>query len=139
MPHLLLFIPDEMYSEMEGNIYPENTLEYIIGKSWDFNEVKTNIRKYFSESQGLNDFEVIDVRKSSDHPDDSYLFHVIGLNKQTKEYAVWTSWNKTMKSLNHGHYNLTSFEEAEKVCEKFYNRIEENGNNENCRTYNRAE
>lgn len=36
-------------------------------------------------------------------------------------YAVWTSWNEQMQTLNHGHYNLLDADACERT-------MDDNGN-----------
>ena len=81
--------------------------------------VKENVKKYLEEHD-LG--ELIDVVRHSDHPEDSYLYHVIA--KRGNSYSCWTSWNETTQSLNFGHYNLVSEKVAREVSDEFFYRIE---------------
>ena len=45
---------------------------------------------------------------------------MVSAKKDDGTYAVWTGWNETTKSLNYGHYDLTSEEDCEKVMNEFY-------------------
>ena len=81
-------------------------------------EVRDNVTKYLSEN---NLGELIDVVRHSDHPEDSYLYHVIA--KRGNEFVCWTSWNETTQSLNFGHYGLSSEEEARKISDEYMFRI----------------
>ena len=38
-------------------------------------------------------------------------------------YSVWTGWNELNQSLNHGHYDLKSVEECEKIFEEFFYKV----------------
>lgn len=74
------------------------------------------LNKYLSEHLGNYSLEV--MTRLSSYPDDYYLFIVKALNRNTNKYAVWTSWNTTTESLNHGHYNLTN-DEADEIIKEF--------------------
>lgn len=80
-------------------------------------EVWEQVNTYFKEH--LPKFDVLNVRKKSYHPDDSYLY-MVSAKKDDGTYAVWTGWNEGTKSLNHGHYNLTSEEDCKKLMDEFY-------------------
>ncbi len=80
-------------------------------------EVLEQVNKYFREH--LPKYTVLKVRRKSYHPDDSYLY-MVSAKKDDGTYAVWTCWNESTKSLNHGHYNLTSEEDCKKLMDEFY-------------------
>ena len=42
------------------------------------------------------------------------------IKKDNGTYAFWSSWNERLQTLNHGHYNLQSVEDCEKLFEEFY-------------------
>ena len=80
-------------------------------------EVIEDVKAYFKDH--LPKYAVLKVRRKSYHPDDSYLY-MVSAKKDDGTYAVWTGWNETTKSLNYGHYDLTSEEDCEKVMNEFY-------------------
>lgn len=80
-------------------------------------EVREHVQLYFKKH--LPQYTVLEVRKKSCHPDDWYLYMVSAKNNEGK-YALWTSWNENSQSLNHGHYNLSSIDECEKLFEEFF-------------------
>ncbi|MCI9058673.1 MAG: hypothetical protein HFH52_02650 [Lachnospiraceae bacterium] len=80
-------------------------------------EVMEQVTLYFKEH--LPKYTVLKVKKKSYHPDDSHLY-MVSAKKDDGTYAVWTSWNQKLKSLNHGHYDLQSEEDCEKVMDEFY-------------------
>ena len=84
----------------------------------NLNEVREHIELYFKEN--LPQYTVLEIRKKSSHPDDAHLF-MVSAKKSGGTYALWTSWNELTKSLNHGHYNLTSISSCEKIFEEYYN------------------
>ncbi|WP_353938235.1 hypothetical protein [Bacteroides acidifaciens] len=61
----------------------------------------------------------MEIRKKSSHPDDAHLF-MVSAQKDDGTYNLWTGWNELSRSLNHGHYDLQSAEESEKIFEEFY-------------------
>lgn len=55
---------------------------------------------------------------NQNHDDDGYLYMVEAYHKENCDnFAVWTSWNESTQSLNHGHYKLTK-EQAKKVLKE---------------------
>lgn len=82
--------------------------------------VVDNVVKYFSEN--LPAYAVNTVVRASDHPEDHYLYMVIS-RKTDGTYAVHTSWNESLQSLNNGHYGLPDIVAAMEVIVNNYNRI----------------
>lgn len=80
-------------------------------------KVLENIKSYFKNH--LPEYTVLNVRKKSYHPDDSYIY-MVSAKKSDGTYAVWTCWNESTKSLNYGHYGLTSEETCNKLMDEFY-------------------
>ncbi len=80
-------------------------------------EVMEQVKLYFKEN--LPKYTVLKIRKKSCHPDDSHLY-MVSAKKDDGTYTVWTSWNQKLKSLNHGHYDLQSKEDCEKVMDEYY-------------------
>lgn len=83
----------------------------------NFNEVRKHVDLYFKEH--LPQYTALEIRRKSSHPDDAYLW-MISVKKSDNTYAVWTGWNETIQSLNHGHYDLKFLEECERIFEEFY-------------------
>lgn len=75
-----------------------------------------DIRSYFREH--LPNYEVVEVRRKSYHPDDAHLFMVAARKEET--FFVWTGWNGSRQTLNHGHYNLPNLETCDKIMDEFY-------------------
>lgn len=80
-------------------------------------DVTKHIEEYLAEH--LPTYKLKEVRRKSAYPEDDYLYMVIG-QKDTGEYAVWTSWNESTRSLNHGHYMLKSYEACTKIMDENY-------------------
>ena len=85
----------------------------------NLNKVREHIELYFKEN--LPKYTVLEIRRKSSHPDDSHLF-MVSAKKGDGTYALWTGWNELNQSLNHGHYDLKSVEECEKIFEEFFYR-----------------
>lgn len=83
------------------------------------NKVRENVELYFKKH--LPEYTVLEIRKKSYHPADSYLW-MVSAKKEDGTYAVWTAWNESTQSLNYGHYHLKSIEACEAVFEEFYYR-----------------
>ena len=83
----------------------------------DLNKVREHVELYFKKH--LPEYIVLEVRRKSYHPADSYLW-MVSAQKKDGTYAVWTGWNESTQSLNYGHYNLKSLEDCEAVFEEFY-------------------
>ena len=82
-------------------------------------EVFKMAQEYFKEH--LPDYQLLEVRPASSHPDDYYMWLVSGYHPKTDTYAFWSSFNTTIEggSLNHGHYGLKK-STVEKMFEDFY-------------------
>lgn len=83
----------------------------------NLNEVREHIELCFKEN--LPQYTVLEIRKKSSHPDDARLF-MVSAKKDDGTYSLWTGWNELSQSLNHGHYDLKSAAECEKLFEEFY-------------------
>ena len=84
-------------------------------------EVKEAVNEYFKKE--LPGYQIEEITRHSDHPDDHYLYHVIAHADSPawgSIYACWTSWNQTTKSLNYGHYNLESLDAARNLSNEKY-------------------
>ena len=79
-----------------------------------------HIESYFNKN--LKAYEITDVFRKSNHPDDAALFSVVGRRKDGY-YACWTSWNENTQEVNHGHYGLNDKDTAIAIIRKNYNDI----------------
>ncbi|MCM1219768.1 MAG: hypothetical protein NC548_35245 [Lachnospiraceae bacterium] len=82
----------------------------------DLQKALEDIKGYFREH--LPDYDVVEVRRKSYHQDDAHLFMVAARKEET--FSVWTGWNGSRQTLNHGHYDLPSLEACEKIMDEFY-------------------
>lgn len=69
----------------------------------------------------LPEYELEEMRRKSPHPDDWYLYIAAAKNKTNGTYAVWSAWNASTKSLNHGHYNIPDWKTCRKTMDELYN------------------
>lgn len=46
---------------------------------------------------------------------------LLSAKKDDGTYAVWSSWNQELNTLNHGHYNLKATADCEKIFEEHQN------------------
>lgn len=81
--------------------------------------VWNNVKEYFKEH--LDDrYDLQDVIRYKD-PMDSYLYMVIAKHKNYSAikapWVVWTTWNESTQSLNGGHYDIKTYEDALSICE----------------------
>jgi hypothetical protein len=84
--------------------------------------VKIQLNEKFKKENGIyKNLEVCKVLPVSRHPDDKHLYCIMAQNSDTKEYTVWTSYNSDTSSLNNGHYNIKSMNDAAKLMCQFSN------------------
>lgn len=86
-------------------------------------EVFDKLQDTIKNSQTLFDYEITHVYRKSNHIEDNYLYSAIGYNMVTGKYACWSSWNMSTESLNNGHYNLESEDEAIGILKEQFNDI----------------
>lgn len=77
-----------------------------------------DIKNYFCEH--LPQYEVVKIRRKSFHQDDKHLY-MVAAKKKDGTFAVWTSWNALLETLNHGHYDLLDFVVCDRIMSEFYN------------------
>lgn len=80
-------------------------------------EVLDQVDLYFKEN--LPQYTALQVRKKSYHTDDPHLY-MVSAKKDDGTYAVWTCWNNSTRSLNHGYYGLQSESDCEGIMAEFY-------------------
>lgn len=118
------FTPDILAKQIKNFIEKPDTLSFISDRQPELSKVPDdvikNLQNYFKEN--LKAYEVVDVCRKSNHPDDCNLYSVIARRKDDY-YTCWTSWNDKIKSLNHGHYGLNNKEEALIIIRNNYHDI----------------
>lgn len=83
----------------------------------NLNKVWKHVDLYLKEH--LPKYTLLEIRKKSCYPNDDYLY-MVSAKKEDGSYAFWSSWNDRLQTLDHGHYNLQSVEDCEKLFEEFY-------------------
>lgn len=81
-------------------------------------KVYEQVKEYFREH--LPDYQVIDVKRKSHHPDDSHMWMVSAYHPKDDTYAFWSCYNSETDSLNHGHYGLQFESDLEDLFIEFY-------------------
>ena len=79
-------------------------------------KVISDVNEYFKRNKMR--YTTFEILRKSNHLDDKHLFMVIAINLNSKEYAVWTSWNNKKKSLNHGHYGIKDLNDCIEIIKK---------------------
>ncbi|MDY4838395.1 MAG: hypothetical protein SO160_02455 [Lachnospiraceae bacterium] len=137
-PKMADFIFHEIVDDYQGQsaeLVPENKelydflqndrfIHFIESRQPNISKVPDNVIKdvvsYFQND--ISGYIPLKVCRHSNHPDDSYIYSVIGRREQEDcAYACWSSFNESTKSINYGHYNLASEEEAMSIIrENFF-------------------
>lgn len=81
-----------------------------------FIDVVQHICDYFEHY--LTQYTIFEVRKQSYNPNDDYLY-MVAAKHQNESYAIWTSWNEQLQSLNHGHYNLPDMKSCAEIMMEY--------------------
>lgn len=82
----------------------------------DINEIRGYVELYFKEH--LPKYTVLEIIQKSRHPDDDYLY-IVSAKNDDGTFGIWTAWNQLTQSLNHGHYDIESLEECERLVEQY--------------------
>ena len=77
--------------------------------------VKAHIKKEIDRQ--FPSYELVNAWRKNNIADDNYLFSVLAHDRKSNKYTVWTAWNESSQSLNHGHYMLTEQEAREVLCD----------------------
>ena len=77
-------------------------------------DVITDVVQYFKKN--LSGYIPIAIYRKSNHQDDAFMYSVLSQKEDT--YACWTCWNQKAGSLNHGHTQLDSIEEAVSILKE---------------------
>jgi len=82
----------------------------------NFKDAVEHISDYFEKHLPL--YTIFEVRRQSYDPDD-YLY-MITAQKPDGTFTIWTSWNESIQSLNHG-YDLPNLKLCIKIMEEYQN------------------
>ena len=86
--------------------------------------VINDVVEYFKNE--LNNFTPLKVCRNSNHKEDDYLYAVIAKSDSNGSYACWSCFNDSTKSINFGHYNYKTEEEAlNMIKEVFYDHTDD--------------
>jgi len=120
-PYILgenLFLSEELVDDL---LRKENVINFVRERQPNIQRVSddviANISEYFSRH--LPGYQLVQVCRKSNHPEDANLYSVVA-SKDKNEFACWTSWNNTTRSLNYGHYGLHSEHEASETLEEAF-------------------
>lgn len=105
----------------------DNILEFVKDRQPNVNPVTEDVYKslknYMDSNSSMDNYRIIYIYRKSNHPDDNYLYSVIGYSTSTDSYCCWSTWNMSTESLNHGHYNLSTLEAAVDILKEQFNDI----------------
>lgn len=121
--HLESFLNEVSLNDVFELWSNDNMVKFIENRQPNISQVEENVQanitEYFDEF--LPDYRPVLICRSSNHHEDSGLYSVVAENKKNNTIACWTSWNENTQSLNSGHYNLATMEDAEEIIrENFY-------------------
>lgn len=118
---------DNTREAIENVLCKESTLRFIASRKPNLSLVPMAVVKdvaaYFEQSEGLKNYMPVEICRASNDPEDTHLYAVVGYNSKTDQYACWTSWNQDRQSLNYGHYNLSSEQNAVDIIKERFNDI----------------
>jgi len=98
------------FNSREPEVFADGT------KYFDLADVVNDVKAYMKIH--LSQYTILLVRPKSTYAEDYYLYQVIG-RKENGSFACWTTWNELTQGLHHGHYDLTSYEEALEVLNEY--------------------
>lgn len=111
-------------TDIEKFLNKDSTLQFVLGHQPLVTpvpqEVITHIENYLNKE--FPSYHALEICRKSNHPGDKNLYSVIAAS-DTGKLSCWTSWNESTQSLNHGHYNLTSLEQAEDIVKENFHDI----------------
>lgn len=84
----------------------------------NFKNVVLHICDYFEEHLPL--YTIFELRKQSYNPNDDYLY-MVAAKHENGNYAVWTSWNESIQSLNCGHYDIPDMKVCVEIMTEYQN------------------
>ena len=85
-------------------------------------EVIEHVKEYFSDHNSLRNYEVVEICRASEHPEDNYLYMVVAKKTCDYSYTVWTSWNEMTQCLNNGHYDLST-ESVDVIKKEYFHKV----------------
>lgn len=126
---------DALEQGLTAFLLKEDTLAFIRERQPEVScvpeSVISEIKKYFKEN--IPNCQPTEVFRSSNHPNDAYLYSIVGKNANGS-YSCWTAYNAATGSLNHGHYGMAEKEDAIDILSEYFHDItdEREKYNMNC-------
>ncbi|RKI38232.1 hypothetical protein D7V86_15110 [bacterium D16-51] len=126
---------DALEQGLTAFLLKEDTLAFIRERQPEVScvpeSVISEIKNYFKEN--IPNCQPTEVFRSSNHPNDAYLYSIVGKNAN-RSYSCWTAYNAATGSLNHGHYGIPEKEDAIDILSEYYHDItdEREKYNMNC-------
>lgn len=92
----------------------ERFIDFIETRQPDVSKVPDNVMDDIMAcfKNDIPGFTPLKACRHSNHPEDSYLYSVIAKKDNDGSYACWSTFNGSTKSMNCGHYNLSSENDA---------------------------
>lgn len=117
---------NELYEGAESFLKQDSIAEFVRSRQPEISPVPESViehvKSYFEKE--LPGFTPVLVQRSSNASADNYLYSVAAKGASGK-YACWSSWNESLQSLNHGHYNITEDVAVNILKENFYDVTDE--------------
>lgn len=112
---------ENLDADIEKFLNKDSTLQFVLGHqplvTPVTKDVIVHIESYLSKE--IPSYHALEICRKSNHPGDKNLYSVIAAS-DTGKVSCWTSWNESTQSLNHGHYNLVSLEQAEDIVKEYF-------------------
>ena len=117
-------ISSEKEDEINNFLLAEKTKSFIKEKQPEVSpvpdEVIDMVKRYFHKN--LTMYASLEIFRSSNHPEDDYLYSIIGLHNNGT-FSCWTCFNSQTESLNYGHYGLETEDMALEIISSYYHDI----------------
>jgi len=117
-------VPGVKMKEINDFLLLEKTVTFIKERQPEISVVPDAVaemaREYFRKN--LNMYDSLDIFRSSNHPEDNYLYSVLGFH-ENGTFSCWTCFNSRTESLNNGHYGLQTEDRALEILSSYYHDI----------------
>lgn len=115
---------EQAYPSIFSFLEKDNILDFVKTRQPYVSAVPDNVadsvKQYLDRS--FADMKLCHIYRKSNHPDDQYLYMVIA-EKNDGTFSCWSSWNSITGFLNHGHYYLTSEQDAISILQELFTDI----------------
>lgn len=117
-------VPEGKKDTINDFLLAEKTLSYIKEKQPEISSVPDAVahmvKEYFQKN--LRMYNYLKIFRSSNHPEDNYLYSVLGFH-DNGTFSCWTCFNSRTESLNYGHYGLQTEDMALEILSSYYHDI----------------